>query len=146
MDAAARIKAVEERRAQRREAVDTEKQEQLATDLEALDALESEHGDGGVAQLELARYVKGLPTFIVIRTPKGIEYKRFTDQVVKASDKGGTKEKRDAQDMLARTCWLYPADDAAQKAMLDEYPALLLSIALRATQLVEAKANEEGKG
>ena len=143
--AAARIEAAEKRRADRRAAAAGAREAQHATDLEALEALEVEHADSSLARLDLDRHVAGQPTFVILKTPGSAQYKRFVDQVSRAAEKSNMAGRREAQDLLARSCWVYPAE-AAQAAMLEHFPGLLVSIALRASQLVEGKAEAEGKG
>jgi hypothetical protein len=140
-----KIEEIEARRAARKAELAKAQADQFAADLEALDALEVEHGDGAVARLDLERYVKGQPTFAVLKTPSGAQYKRFCDMVSKAVEKNNQVARRAAQDTLAESCWIYPANSDQRKAMLDEFPGLLVSIAVRATQLVEGRAAEEGK-
>jgi hypothetical protein len=82
----------------------------------------------------------------VLKAPTSLQYKRFVDQIGIATKKDNPKARAEAQDLLARSCWVYPSDSAAQAAMLEEFPGLLLSITLRATKLVEATEAAEGKG
>jgi len=140
-----RREEIEARRAARKAELASARAEQEVADLEAFDALEVEHGDGAVASLSVERYVKGQPTMIVVRAPSAAQYKRFVDQVGKAVEKNNMSARRGAQDLLAESCWVYPASPEARKAMLAEFPGLLVSIAVKASQLVEAKAVEEGK-
>jgi len=144
MDAKAKIAEIEEKRAARKVAIAAAREAQFAVDLEALDALESEHGDGRVARLDVERFVPPHPTFIVLRTPSAVQYKRFCDRVSRASKANDPKARRDAENELGETCWVYPEPDA-RKAMLEEFPGLLLSVAIRAAKLVEANEVEEGK-
>lgn len=137
---------IEKRRTERRAALAQDKEEQALIDLEAYDTLEVEHGDGNVASLEVERFVKGQPTIVVFRAPSGIQYKRFADQVGKAQEKNDVGARRKAQDLLAESCWVYPAEPEARKSMLEEFPGLLISIAIHAAKLVEANRAEEGKG
>ena len=144
MDAKAKIEEIEKRRAARREASAAARDEQHATDLEAIDKLEEEHGDGVLARLNVDRFVPGQPTFIVMRTPTRAAYKRFQDQYAAATK--GKGKVLDAHENLARTCWVYPADKAAQDAMLEVLPGIGHAISVHAQQLVEAQASDEGKG
>ncbi len=145
MGAKQKIEEIEARRAARKADIATAREAQLAVDLEALDALEVEHGDGKVERLDVERFVPPHPTFIVLRTPSSVQYKRFCDQVSRAAKHGDPKARRDAENMLGESCWVYPADAEQRKAMLDEFPGLLLSVAIRAAKLVEANEVEEGK-
>jgi hypothetical protein len=138
-----KIAEIEARRAARQAKLAVAKEEQYALDLEALDALEVEHGDGAVARLDPERYVEGLPTFVVLKTPSGAQYKRFCDQLAKQAKDSG-KARQDAQDLLAKSCWVYPKQEE-QAAMLADFPGILTSIFVRAMQLVEAKQVDLGK-
>lgn len=133
------------RRAARREAAEKARAEQHEKDLDALDALEEEHGDSNLARLDIEQHVSGQPTLIVLRKPSSVVYKRFVDQVSKAVEKNNAKARRDAQDLLADSCWIYPATPEERAAMIEHFPGIKVSIAIRANQLVEAKAAEEGK-
>jgi hypothetical protein len=145
-DVSAKLAEIEARRAERKGKLDEAKKVQACADLEAYDALEVEHGDENVASLEVERFVEGHPTFVVLKAPDGPQYKRFVDQVSRAVEKNNLIERRKAQDLLAESCWIYPNTPEARKAMLAAFPGLLVSIAVRATQLVEGKASAEGKG
>jgi hypothetical protein len=145
-DAKSKIEEIEARRAARKAEIATAREEQYALDLEALDGLEVEHGDGAIARLDVERFVSGHPTFIVMKAPSGIQYKRFCDQVAQATKKQDPKGRRDAENLLGASCWVYPAEEEKRKAMLDAFPGLLLSIAIKAAQLVEAREAKEGEG
>lgn len=144
-DAKKRIEEVEAKRAARKAELSGARDTQLAVDLEALDALECEHGDGKVERLNVDRFVPGHPTFIVLRAPSSALYKRFCDQVSRAAKNNDPGARRAAENALGESCWIYPAE-AERKAMLEEFPGLLLSVAIRAAKLVEASEAEEGKG
>lgn len=142
----AKREEIEKRRTERQKSLAEAREAQAVADLEAYDALEVEHGDGSVASLEVERHVTGHPTIVVVKAPSSPQYKRFVDMVGKAVEKNNMAARREAQNILAHSCWIYPAEDDARKAMLEEFPGLLVSIAVRAAALVEGKAAEEGKG
>ncbi len=116
---------------------------QYETDLEARMALEDTHGS--IAAVKLPRYVPGQPTRALVKTPDRAQYKRYKDQVQRASERKNLTATQDACDLLARVCWVYPAEDK-QDAMLDVAPGLLTQIFIAAVALAEGKADEEGKG
>lgn len=140
----ATIEEIESRRAARKAAVAESRAAQYAKDLEALDSLEVEHGDGCVASLEVDKFVDGLPTMIVIRTPSQDQYKRFCQQVRRAA--GNLEARGAAQDLLAESCWVYPSTPDDRKRMLAAFPGVLTSVAVRAAKLAEFRADDEGKG
>ncbi len=138
------LEEIEARRAKRKAAAAEQRAEQRRTDMSALDALEVEHGDGCVMSLDTERFVPGIPTLVVVKTPSGELYKRFCQQVRKA---GENKEARGlAQDLLAKSCWIYPSEDAERAAMLEAFPGTLVSITIEAAKLAELKTDAEGKG
>lgn len=140
-----RLEEIEAKRAERKAAHEAAEAEQFANDLEALDALEEEHGDGTIGAIKV-RFKKGQPTRAFFKTPTSAQYKRYLDCVHKGVDKKNLGKQREAQEQLARSCWVYPKDEAAQAAMLEDFPGLLTSMGLAAAALAEGKAEEEGKG
>jgi hypothetical protein len=146
MEPDSKIEQIEAERAARKAELATQRAEQRATDLEALNALEIEHGDGAVVALDLSRFVPGLPTCAIVKAPEVNYYKRFTQKVVSASERKASKDSQVAVEEFGRACWVYPKDDAARSAMQESFPGLLASIAVAAQRLADAKAADEGKG
>jgi len=144
MDAKTKIAEIEQKRAERKAALAAAREEQLANDLEALDALEQEHGDHAIARLDVDGFKPGHTAFVALRSPSSIEYQRFCDMIARAGN--DAKKKLEAQNMLAESCWCYPKEKDARKAMLEAYPGMLLSVAVRAMKLAEATEAAEGKG
>lgn len=145
-DAKQRIADIEAKRAARKAGLSADREAQFAADLEALDALECEHGDGKVERLAVDRFVAPHPTFVVLKVPSSAQYKRFCDQASRAAKANDPGARRTAENMLGEACWVYPATKEQRDAMLEEFPGMLLSIAIRAAKLVEANEVEEGKG
>lgn len=139
-----KIEELEKKRAERLAALGAKEAEQTVKDLEARERLEEEHGF--VAAVKVARYADGFPTCAYVKTPDGPQYKRYVDQIGKGVEKKSSKAQRDAQELLAQSCWVYPEEPDAKKAMLDRFPGLLTQIAIAAATLAEGKAEEEGKG
>lgn len=139
-----KLEEIQERRTERAKAEAAAAEAQLVTDLEALEVLEEEHGV--IAAVKVARFREGHPTRAFLRTPKPAEYKRYVDSVSKSYEKKNQRGQRDAQEILAKSCWVYPEDDKAKDAMLEAFPGLLTSIAIAAAALAEGKQEEEGKG
>lgn len=139
------LAAIEARRAARREAAAAAREAQFVKDMEALDALEEQHGPNQVKALHAKSYVAGLPTFIVVKSPGGTSYyKRFADQVRAAKNHKGAEAA--AQDMLARSSIVYPADEETLGRMLDAFPNMLNDAALAAIEFVRLEAEDEKKG
>jgi len=131
----ARIAELEARRATRREVNDKARTEQYAKDLEALDRLEEEHGDGRVSALKMPSYVPGLPTFVVVNTPSASYFNRFRSMVRNAN--GKAQAQGEAKDLLASSCVLYP-DAETYARMKEAWPSTHDNVGMEAIRLGEA--------
>ena len=149
-DVQTRLAAIEAKRAARKATQDEARQEQLCTDLEALDALEIEHGDEKVRRVDLKSYVPvspdgtKLPTFVVVRMPSRIEFKRFQD-MAKTTKDGKQGDGLKAIDLLASACIVYP-DAATYEKLREEVPGVHVSAGTEAARMAAAEAEEEKKG
>lgn len=132
---------LEERRVARAKAEET----QYEADLEARLDLEDEHGT--IAAVAVTRHVPGQPTRAYLRTPSSAEYKRYKDQIFRAANdrKGAAIATKNAQELLARACWVYPKTEEAQDAMLAAFPGLLTPLGMAAAALAEGKTEDAGK-
>jgi hypothetical protein len=130
------------RKAARSVTNDAAKAEQLAKDLDALCALEDEHGEARVYRHDLPGYMPGLPTLVVARAPLPAEYKRFRDMMRRAKD---GKAQGEALDLLVAPCRVYP-DAATFERLLSVFPGLGDALARPVLRLAEAAQAEEGKG
>jgi hypothetical protein len=137
-----RREALEKRRAEREEASAKARAEQRLLDEEAYEDLKDEHA---VASVSTSRFVEGQPTMAIVRMPTPSEYKRYVDQIGANVAKKSTKGQRDAQELLANSCWVYPREVEARKAMLEVFPGLLTPLSMAAAKLAEGNAEEEGK-
>jgi len=144
MDPKQKIAEIEARREARLADLANKEAEQRALDLEAREALEAEHGT--TAEVKVTRYAPGFPTAAFVKTPEPVHYKRYVDMIGRAVEKKSAKDQRAASELLARACWVYPADDEARNAMLEKFPGLLTPISLAAAKLGEGAEAEEGKG
>lgn len=135
------IQDIEARRAARKAATELAREEQRVKDMEALDSLEIEHGDGRVVAIDLGFFDPGLPTFVVARMPAPIERKRYEDMCVRKTD-GAALE---AAKMLASVCVVYPDKDTYEKVK-ERCTGIHTTVALEAIQLGAGKRREEGKG
>lgn len=136
---------IEERRAARKAAAEEERKTQRAKDLEAIDAMEVATGDD-VATLSVPVYRKGLPALIGVKAPGDLHYKRFAQMIRRAGD--NVEARANAQELLAESCWCYPTaeDKETRTAMVKAFPGLLVSVAIKAAELAELKADDEKKG
>jgi hypothetical protein len=137
---------LEELQAKRREERAKLEDAQRAVDLQARFDLEDEHVEGGIAAVSVSRFVPGQPTQAYVRTPTPVEYKRYLDQVHRGVDKKSLRAQRDAQELLAQSCWVYPRKPEDRQAMLAIFPGILTPISVAAAALAEGRSEEEGKG
>lgn len=145
----ATIEEIEKRRAERKAGLEAQKQEQLRIDLEALDALEVEHGDERVKRIDVDGWAPGIPTLAAFRLPEPIEFKRYQDMARARGDKPG--DPIGAARLLAETCRLYPGPAApeaseAWKRLLDACPAMNMNASQMLTTACLGKAADAGKG
>lgn len=141
-----KIEEIEKRRAERKAATQRARDDQYAKDLEALDELEASHGDENVSRLAVNGFRPGLPTFVVVRVPTDVEYKRFSQTVRRAKD--NNEAKAQAVEQLGAVCLVYPSkdDEETRKALLSAFPGIIPSAGVEATRLAEAQRETEGKG
>lgn len=110
----------------------------------AIDALEESMGTC-LHTLDTSGFVEGVSVKMAFRPAKSSEYKRYVDMVGRAPEKGRAEAVRKAQDLLARSCIVYP-DGAARDAFLDAFPGALVSIGIEVARLAELAKEDEGKG
>ncbi len=142
--AAERIQAAEERRAAKADAEVAQREEQFATDLEAIEALEAKLGVRVHYSKQVRTFVRGLPVVVGVRAPDPGEYKRMLSMV---SRNGGNGDARVAAILaLAQSCWVYPEEKATRDAMAEANAALLASVGNFANTLAEVELREEKNG
>lgn len=142
-----RIAAVAKRRAEREATNETARREQMATDLEALDALEEEHGHERVYRVDLSGWQsgRGAATLVAYKLPvtSDAKVKRFLQQA--NSTNPNAQQRLEASDALAKSCLVYPSEPELFKATLELAPGLLHLLAKEIFERVQGKAQEEGK-
>lgn len=139
------MEEIEARRAARKAEQDAAAADALAVDLEAIDALEVEHGDSNVKVLR-APFTPGLPTCVAVRTPKPAETKRYRTRVKPRPE--NQKYQPDyvaAAEELADCCLIYP-DAERYKALCEARPGLGVQVGLLALGLATGSEEAEGKG
>ncbi len=134
-----RIAEIETRRALRREETAKARATQYEKDLEALDALEVEHGEDRISALKTPSYVAGLPTIVVVKTPGSAFMNRYRTMVRKS--KGDHEQWGIAKDLLADTCVIYPDKESYTK-MREAWSGIHDDVGVEAIRLGEAS----GKG
>lgn len=135
----ATIAQIEARRAERKEATKKARNAQYAIDVEKVEALEQEHGDGRVRVLKMPSFVPGLPTLVVVKTPTELVFKRFRQMVRKAAT--DAEAIGAAKDLLAASSIAYP-DEVTYARMKGAWPSIHDSVGNNAIAMGEA----EGKG
>lgn len=144
MDHDKKIEEIERRRAERKEALAAQRAAQYAIDLEAQDAAEVERGDGNVGVAEVARWLPGYPTLVLVRMPTSTEFKRYQDTVKPQGEKRyGDVVK--AANQLADMCVIYPSKDEYAR-MRDAFPGIHTAAGATAANMCGEKEKEEGKG
>ena len=133
--------AAERRRAERKKRVLDSHAEKRARDIIAIDKLEEE-ADESYSLLEVE---PGKSSFalVAVRTPTSAIYKRFQAQVERAKD--NADRRKEASDLLARSCVAYPPADGLA-ALEREAPGALNAIGVRAVELATLKTEAEKKG
>jgi hypothetical protein len=133
--------AAERRRAERKGRKKSAHAERRARDLIAIDKLEEEADESySVLETENAEASFAL---VAVRAPTSPIYKRFQAQVSRAKD--SVERRKEATDLLARACVVYP--DAQGLAVLEqESPGALNKIALHAIELADLRTEAEKKG
>jgi hypothetical protein len=141
----ATIEDIEKRRAERRANHDKARDAQEAVDLEEIDKLEEAAGEP-LHTMTGNAFKPGSPFRIAFRSPSGVEYKRYCDQVGKAQAKSDPGARRQAQELLAASCIVYPVTGSdAYKALLDAFPGVLVSLTIEVAKVAELRAEDEGK-
>lgn len=133
------IEQIEREREARKEALREARAAQRAQDIEALNALEIEHGDENVASVPIDRFSPGVPTFVVVRALTKHELKRFRDRS-KATDAAKAAEE------AAESSVLYPSRDGdVWRALLEAIPGIAVRAGVAAVQLAAGVDAAEGK-
>lgn len=131
-------------RAKRQAELAEAKAAQFDIDDEAFNDLQIEHGDNRVAAVPVEHYVKGLPTFMVVKAPEGIYYKRFLDAVNRSKE--NEQAKRNAVEVLGESCVVYPKRDSELFGkMFETFPPMKVHAGNAAVKLVRFVEEEEKK-
>lgn len=143
-----RIDAINMRRSALAKAEKEARQEQEATDLEAIADLEDLYGHERVIRISLGPWKPGMgPASIAVKVPLGSELNlsKFIQRINRAKE--GSQEKLSAQDDLAKECWIYPPRGSdAYKAALECAPLILSNAALQIVNASQGVVEQEGKG
>lgn len=137
-----KLQEIEARRAARKAALAEQEDTQRAEDLEALDALEVEHGDSNIAHVDVA-FTPGLPTLAAVKAPSRNVIKRYRDRV-KPRKNGQAGDPTEAAIELCGACRVYP-DAEVFAQMLEARPGLDSQLGLLALRLAVGVEEEKGK-
>lgn len=138
-----RLTEIEARRAARKAALARERDEQLATDLEAIDALEQEHGDTNVAVIRLP-YTPGLPAAVAAKCPPKAVVKRYRARI-KPDKQGRPGDAVAAAQEVVGVCLIYPDKDTFEK-LVEARPGIDTQLGTAALNLAAAEEEELGNG
>ncbi len=144
LSAEQRIAAANKRRSDKADAEAKARTEQFATDLEAIEALETKLAIRIHYSEQVRTFVPGLPVVVGVRAPETGEYKRFLSKM--NNTKGHSDAKVAALLELAHACWLYPEEKATRESMAEANAALLASVGNFANTLAEVELKEEKNG
>lgn len=141
----ATVEEIQARRDARKATRAKARDEQRAKDLEALDALEEEHGDGLVKEIELAddMFFDGLPTMAVVRCPTGPENTRYEVQCKNA--KANVEKLVEAGHTLGKACLVYPSKEVYAQ-LLEKVSTFHTRVSKVAVLLGQGGKEREGKG
>jgi hypothetical protein len=139
VDKAAELEA---KRAARKAESEKARSEQYVLDLEAIDEIELKNGLELDISLRVTNFTKGAPSLVGVRAPSELEYKRFFQSVNRA---GNADAKMAAHEQLAKTCWVYPEDEASRDKMRAANPGLLAGVGNLAIKLAEMRSEDESK-
>lgn len=137
------LELAEERRAARKSEARRAYETQRVIDLDAIDALEVEHGDSNVGVINVP-FSDGLPTCAAVRCPKPAELKRYRTRVTPKHEKDHPDTAAAAEE-LAKTCRIYPEPEAFDALCLAR-PGLAVQLGSKAVTLATGNAEAEGKG
>lgn len=136
------LEVAEERRAARKAEARKAYEAQRVVDLDAIDALEIEHGDSNVGVINVP-HTDGMPTCVAVRCPKPAELKRFRSRIKPKHEKDHPDNEAAAEE-LAKTCRVYPGPDAFE-ALCVARPGLAVQLGSKAIALSTGNAEAEGK-
>lgn len=143
----AKLAEIEARRAARKAGLAAQRADQRLRDMEAVDALEVELGDGAVVLLEIddegRRFVPGLTTLVAMRLPTKPEMKRYQDMIKGRGEKTG--DPLEAARVLADVIRRYPETELYAK-VCETFTGVHMNAAVAAIKASQGKTAEEGKG
>jgi len=136
----AKIAEIQARREQRKAELEAQRLAQRAKDLEAVDALEEQHGMGRVVVSDLEFYTPGLPTLVAMLVPNRNQFKRYQDMCAEKKPTAAAL----AAELIGDSCLCYPDKDTHQRVR-DAHPGIHVVAATAAIQASAGHREAEGK-
>lgn len=146
-EAQKRLQAIEDRRAERKAKLAEKAAEQLAIDLEAIDALEVQHGDSNVGTIEVPFTEEGVPVRVAVLAPPDVLVKRYQSRIKAKGDE--KPDLAEAAKELGAASRIYPPKgegDEAFRKILKSRAGLEVQMGLVASKLASGRIVDEGKG
>jgi hypothetical protein len=137
------IEEIQKKRADRKAALADQELAQRALDLEAVDALEVQHGDSNIDVVDVA-YTPGLPTCFAVRVPTDPEMRRYKSRL-KGIANSKDVDAIAAAEELGESCLVYPAADVREQMKAARSGALSIC-GTAALKLCQGRLSSEGKG
>lgn len=134
------LQLAQERRMKRQADAQRAADEQKAMDLEAIAALEDEHGMSNVVFLEVG-HTPGLPVLVAARCPDADLVKRYRKRI--GPDGPGPVA---AHEEIAASCRIYPRDAETYAKICAARPGVHAELGAVAMRLAAGKQEEQGKG
>lgn len=132
------------RRAARKAAIGADEDAARALDIDAIDALEIEHGDSNVSVVHVP-FTPGQPTCAAVRCPRPAEVKRYQSRLKPKHEKDHPDAVAAAEE-LAAVCRIFPVDKDAYATLCAARPGLVVQLGVEAIRLAQGKSDSEGKG
>ncbi len=133
---------IENRRAEKRDALEAQRLEQHTLDMAAFADFEDEYGPSFVAKLPVP-YAPGMVTFVACKAPSEAHVKRYKERCRPKA--GKDVDFYAAADELAAACRIYPVAQDEYKALVDARPGIHTRLGLEALKLAGLVEQEEVK-
>ncbi len=139
------LQMIRKQRADRQASLLKAEEEQLVTDLTALDAFETELGDSNVAFLKLP-FSPGLPVHMIARKPTKGELARYRARVKpKREGKEPEKTPTEACEEVADACVIYPSEEGLYERLCAERPGARAQLGQLALKLIVDQETDDAK-
>lgn len=134
------LERVQKRRADRKDVAAAARDDQLAIDLEAIDALESLHGDAQIKVIHVP-HIAGMVAAVALRSPNAAELKRYRDGV-KVRKNGQPGDPVEAHELIGSSCRVYPGEEAFD-ALCEKLTNIRAQVGVEAVALSTGEAEKK---